>query len=298
MSSSKKNIGISLAVVGFAVAFFFPYDKIQKKDEIKAPTKVSQQLNKTNESKSPAEAAIPQSNLAVQKKREEYNALIVNRLREIRTTNVGSEIKISVRTKPEARTCQSGDFDLIKSVVKDGNEKVFLLSVEKLSGKMAKPAQTRLNIFDIMKGNAFDFALPNQTTAQEYGVFLCLDPQMTGSCNNKEPLATKDWNSAINSAKTPSNMLYFQLMTAKDDRAYLIPTDKWSRPALNELKGKLKTWLNSPDETMEKTASLMSKLGSRSADILGGNLEIPLPYRDPRCDVKASTSPNGRTGGG
>lgn len=298
MSSSKKNIGISLAVVGFAVAFFFPYDRIQKKDEIKSTAKVSQTVSRANETKSPELAPLPQSNLAVQKKREEYNSLIVNRLREIRTTNVGSDIKISVRTKPEARTCQSGDFDLIKSIVKDGNEKVFLLSVEKLSGKLSKPAQTRLNILDIMKGNAYDFSLPNQASAQEYGVFLCLDPQMTGSCNNKEPLAAQDWNSAINKAKTPSNMLYFQLMTAKEDRAYLIPTDKWSRPALNDLKGKLKTWLNSPDETMEKTAALMSQLGSRPADILGGNLEIPLPYRDPRCDVKASASPHSKTGGG
>jgi hypothetical protein len=298
MSASKKNIGISLAVIGFAVAFFFPYDKIQKPDVVKAPSKITARISKDSGSKVQEQAPIPQSNLAVQKKREEYNALIVNRLREIRTTNEGAEIKISVRTKPEARTCQSGDFDLIKSIAQDGNEKIFLLSVEKLSGTLSKPSQTRLNIFDIMKGNAFDFNLPNQASAQEYGVFLCLDPQKTGSCNNKEPLPAAEWNTAINRDKMPSKLLYFQLMTAKEDRAYLIPTDRWSRPALDDLKGKLKNWLHTPDETMEKTASLMSKLGSRPADILGGNLEIPLPYRDPRCDVKASTSPTGRTGGG
>jgi len=300
MSSSKQNLSIGLGVLGIAVAFFFPYDKLSK------PKPVVEVIPVTAMTSAPAPAAAkPQAphesmpNAAlIQKRREESNSAVYNGLKEIKTITDGSSLKISIRTKTEPKSCQAGDFDLIKSLVNNVNDKIFLLSLEKLRGRSEKPTTTRLNLFEIMKGDLHTFTLPKPETAQEYGVYLCIDTEKTNSCNQKAALNVKDWNKVINRPKLPSNILYFQLLTTKNSRTYLIPVEKWSSSAIASMKDNLKGWLSRPEETLELTAALMTNLGSLPGQVNEGNLEIPLPYRDPRCDTKASVKPRGNRGGG
>lgn len=301
MSSPNKNLGIGLAAVGLTIAFFFPYDKITKVQEPGAvPAKRAARQAKADAGQTALTPEPLQGAIAIQRKRDEYNSLIVNRLKEIKTSEQGDRLTITMRTRAEAKGCRSGDFDIIKSLVNDGSDKVFLLSVETLKGKGARPSNTRMNLFDILKGDTHEFTIPKLEAAQEYGVYLCLDPDRQNSCNQKPALATKDWNNALGRAKLPSKTLYFQLITAKASKAYLIPVDKWGSAAITDMKKTLKPWLSKPNETLEQTALLMSKLGSLPAEVNDGNLEIPLPYRDPRCDSKASIRPQtkAKTGGG
>ncbi len=299
MSASKKNLSIGFGISGILIAFFFPYGKYTTIVKKVAPTPIAAVRSVPVADTRPSPAPEPlQGAVEIQRKREEVNNAIINRLKEIRTVADNASIKIKIRIKPEAKSCQIGDFDFIKSLVHDGKNKVFLLSVEKLRGRLVKPSSIRLSLFDILKSENHEFAMPKLENAQEYGVYLCIDPGQSNTCNQKAALNSKDWNKVINHSKLPENIVYFQLLTTKSSSAYLIPTNKWGSSAIREMTVKLKPWLSKPEDSLELTASLMEKLGSLPANVENGDLEIPLPFRDPRCDSKASIQPSSKRGGG
>ncbi len=122
--------------------------------------------------------------------------------------------------------------------------------------------------------------LPASAQAKDYGVYMCIDSQGTNECGKKQPLGSKEWNEVMN--RTGNRTFYFQAISVKNERAFLIPAQNWENGNLKKLKKVLSPILES-DGTIDTLQSYLEKMSPVPARVQKDVLELPISFRDPSC---------------
>lgn len=288
----QSNLG-ALIVIGAGILVVFLLFKERNSGQI-ADAKNSRSVSKEEvlaiEQNLPSEAPLNPSNSrqeGLQEQMRIFNTKVLTGLKEIPVTKRGKDLKLMIRTKAEAQWCRTGDFDLLKSLVDDSNKKIFLLSVEALyPGNEKVVSSQSLSLLEILKGKPIDFVIPLETKARDYGIYLCLDSKHSKECSSKSVLAGNQWDAVVADGKSSDKVLYFQSFSTRADKAYLIPSSDWGDAAISTLVNDLKPTMEDSSRSLNILATMMKRLGSLGAIPAAPVLEIPLPYRDPRCGEK------------
>jgi hypothetical protein len=215
--------------------------------------------------------------------RHKYNAMVKSGVREIPTNLVGPDLKFSFRMVTVPIWCNIGDFDFMKGIVDNITKPHFLMTIEPLKGDKSKIIKRRLSLYDIKSAKIQEGLLLAQQEARDYGVYLCFDPGNTNECSDKELMDSREWGKAISDpSKVNSKILYFQLITVREKRAFLIPGHKWDEATMDKLSKDLKPIIES-ESSLDKMKKNLNALQSVPGRITKRILEFPLPFKDPAC---------------
>lgn len=217
-------------------------------------------------------------------RRRQYNKMMQTGLREIPSKLRGDRLEFKFHSITFPLWCTLGDFDFLKASTDKLFQKDFLISIEPL-GKFGPPvSRQRMSLSDFSSAQRFTASFTNIDDALDYGVYICFDRKNTNECGSKKVLAAKDWNKSISNPVVTDRIIYFQMITVKSRRSFLIPSDKWDDVSISLLKKNLHTLIENV-ESLDTLQKLLAPLGSVPGRIKSDTLELPLPYKDPNCSI-------------
>ncbi|MES2744636.1 MAG: hypothetical protein V4655_04375 [Bdellovibrionota bacterium] len=219
---------------------------------------------------------------AVQNARRNFNIALLNGITTVPSVATGNKIRVLIQPAPEAQWCKTGDFDLIKSLAPNTNDKFVTLSLEAIGDKGVKRSQT-YSLSDLNANRTMTFDIPVSDGA--YGLYLCIDQSKKGGCANKQPIPTEIWSASPSKVKAlaANKIFYFQLLHVKDKSVHIIPSQAWGKNNIRSLKSRLGDWMGDDVSALERMDELISKIRPIPARLADTRIEIPLPYNDLRC---------------
>lgn len=282
MGLDIRYVAAGLGLV--AAGFFFLRTGDDEQARVPPPQKGSKTPSKTQilaPSEQKEKALNPQQ---LDSLRRAHNLKLSMQVKALPAKAHGNRLTISVKTALEAVWCKSGDFDLIKSVVKDAAKKDFAITLEALDGSSLQQG-VNLSFADISRGTAVRMTLPKVKEARAVGLYLCSDPGNKRSCRERAPLPADIWTTAVDKmpAKVKDKIIYFQYLILDSSGVQLLPSQDWSAARFATMQKTLKDDLGASAREFEKARKLIAHLQPMPARLSGEILEIPLPYNDPRC---------------
>lgn len=216
--------------------------------------------------------------------RRAHNLKLSMQVKSLPTKNLGDRLSVNVRTTLDPVWCRSGDFDLIKSVVKDATKKDYAVTIEALDGSSLQQG-VNLSFADISRSVAVRVTLPQVKEPRAVGLYFCHDSSGKRSCRDKALLPADIWKASVDKmpAKMKDKIIYFQYLILDQSGLQLLPSQDWSASRFATMQKTLKDSLGASSRDVEKARKMIAHLQPMPARLNGEVLEIPLPYNDPRC---------------
>lgn len=233
----------------------------------------------------PGTSATPESSASsLAKARKSYDSMVYAGIKRVPVTSDGKGLLLQMRTKVDGTNCNVGDFDHLKSLVKSADEKIFLLTVEKMEKPRSVVGSYRMGLTDITLGKALGYSIPSSNHLDYYGVYLCSADKSSKSCGGKAPMTVRDWRNASVGKRRLGKAIYFQMIAANKDGLFLLPSDKWDDKTLKGLEKALGEGQTLSKRAYKRMKYMLGRLGSVGASVSGAGLEIVLSYRKADCD--------------
>lgn len=200
------------------------------------------------------------------------------------------QYELPVEVSMKKLWCKGGEYEAIKSLVRDFDKKVFLVTLESSthSGNLTTPL--RVNLSDLSKGFKHKFQLNiKPKTNDNITVAICTDKLKLGKCSEYKP-ADYPRLDALQS-KNPTAPI-------KEDFTFLLHTlfikngDLVSIGALdfsNDYYKRVTAMLKKEDfelEAFDRTWKALKTVRSEPLAMGGGKLSVYLSRNDPKCDMR------------
>lgn len=206
-------------------------------------------------------------------------------LKRIDVDVLNSKIRFRLRTKIDGSSCQTGDFDQIKSLVHSPKEKILQLSVEPMPGSEGGVQKFPVNLLEIINGIPFDVQLPISKEPVYYGTYLCTLDKQGHACGKMPSMAGKDWKAASKGVKIPGKNIHFQMLALRGEELFLLPSSNWDKKTLARLQETIEGSKGQLNPAFASMRDRLSHLTSLQGIVSGNALELNLPYRNPDCNL-------------
>jgi hypothetical protein len=281
MNLIDKRTGIFIILIVGMLAFFIARKSGSRVDSqrTQVETSVAEPPPKQALIAAPAK---PDEAEALKIARRNYNIVVLNGITKVPALVKNGKLSLSIQPKPEAQWCKGGDFDVIKMLAPNTQDKFITLSLESMTSENIKRVQTySLSELNAGKSTSFDIPLDDEA----YGLYLCIDQNRKGSCAKKQAVPAEIWSSSAKKMKglAANKIFYFQLIQIKDKTAHIIPSQAWGKHNLRALKSRLGDWMGDDLSALERMDELVSKIRPMPARLAESHIEIPLLYNDMRC---------------
>lgn len=191
---------------------------------------------------------------------------------------------LSLLIKPVARTCLTGDYELIRNAVKSLDEKSLLVELRSINpeGSVAFPVAIQDFLGKKPLKLPYGKILNAQGKPQAFMLSICQDQKREGRCDKKRIFGTKAARTL--DAKEFKDRTYYAQILVRDALGFqLFPTAKWDKASFQKILELFDDGIGLSKDEVEKARLLIAKLGPIPATLSGSSLEINLSATDPRC---------------